>query len=486
MYHYSSYHFRNHPSSPLITPRFTRHDSSKKQRRIGIASLLAGLVIGSTFSILYINFHTTNDNLSALAVPTIAPPSAPALQSSANAPAAKAASTPQPQKISLPALHWPRELKIRIKSGQSIKDILSKNGVAPSAVNDTIAAITKIYDLRSLKAGQFLTLRLKQDTSRSTYGASVLTTLQIPASPTSYVKVEQKHDSFVASIQQKEIKKVLAHTSGTINQLYDGIYKLARKDGTPDQIIQSLIKAYSYDVDFQRDIKRGDKIDILYEQLVTEDDIVIGAGKILHADLYTKGKSIPIYYYSDGSQEGFYKPNGESIVKKLLRTPVDGARISSGFGLRLHPILGYSKMHKGVDFAAPAGTPIYAAGDGVVEYAGTKGTYGNFISIRHNKDFATAYAHCQRIAGHVKRGAKVTQGSIIGYVGSTGRSTGAHLHYEIVQNGKQVNPSAVKFAGTNVLSGKKLAQFKAFKQEIASKIAALTAKKELMLAEREN
>jgi murein DD-endopeptidase MepM/ murein hydrolase activator NlpD len=192
-----------------------------------------------------------------------------------------------------------------------------------------------------------------------------------------------------------------------------------------------------------------------------EQGAFVKSGKILFASLTLSGKSIPVYYFERDGEGEYFTPKGEAIRKSLLRTPVDGARITSGFGMRMHPLLGYSKMHKGIDFGAPTGTPIYAAGSGTIAEMGKKGAYGNYVRIRHSGEYQTAYAHMSKFAKGVSKGDKVKQGDVIGYVGTTGRSTGPHLHYEILVAGAQINPTKVKTVASNKLSGKQLTAFQA-------------------------
>ena len=198
----------------------------------------------------------------------------------------------------------------------------------------------------------------------------------------------------------------------------------------------------------------------MYETYETEDGDFARYGDVLYASLMVGGKTIPVYRYkSDDGVVDYYRENGTSLKRILMQTPIDGARMSSGYGMRHHPVLGYNKMHKGVDFAAPRGTPIYAAGNGVVEKAGRHGGYGNYIRIRHSNGLKTAYAHMRKFAKGMSDGKRVSQGQVIGYVGTTGRSTGPHLHFEVLKNGKQVNPKSIKSSGGEKLAGKSLRNF---------------------------
>ncbi len=233
----------------------------------------------------------------------------------------------------------------------------------------------------------------------------------------------------------------------------------------------SFIRLFSFDVDFQRDVKEGDRFDILYDRYVDHDGSVVHSGDILYAELEIGKRRIKLYRHEYASgQIKYFNEEGRGNRKALLKTPIDGARMSSGFGRRRHPILGYTKMHKGVDFAAPSGTPIKAAGDGVIVKAGWNGGYGRYIRIRHGNTYDTAYAHLRKIGGGIRPGKRVEQGQIIGYVGSSGRSTGPHLHYEILKNGGHVNPRQVRFQSAEALSGNELKQFRRFRDQVDAQI----------------
>ncbi len=473
MYNYASYLPVRHIN---ITPAHNV-PHTERAKRLRVAWFALGIICGSllTSTAFYAVSHRKAES-----VPTITPtPPTLSPQSTLILPhAPKIANVTPP-----PTLQWPRSVNVTVSSGHALLNILIDHGVSHDEAFEIVDSLNKKFNPKDLRVGDTLLLELEKDKTRANSTAAQLTNMEIKVSPTEMVRVQRDAGGeYSSQTIEKKVHTELARSAGIINKQYDGFYKVAKKDKTPDEVINALIKAYSYDVDFQRDIHAGDKIEILYEKKITEDNQTVGSGKVLYATLSTKGKDIPIYFYNDGNSEGFFKENGESIVKKLLRTPVDGARISSGFGMRHHPILGYSKMHKGIDFAAPTGTPIYAAGDGVIAFAGNKGGYGNFVIVHHNDTYATGYGHASRIAAGITVGKKVKQGDIIAYVGSTGNSTGPHLHYEIVQSGMQVNPSSVKFAGLDKLSGKKLASFKAFKNSIATKLAELTPAKERQVA----
>jgi murein DD-endopeptidase MepM/ murein hydrolase activator NlpD len=220
---------------------------------------------------------------------------------------------------------------------------------------------------------------------------------------------------------------------------------------------------FSWDVDFQRDLRAGDGFETMFEEVSLEDGSgAVRGGDVLYAGLTLSGEILDAYRFEveDGEVE-YFDRTGRSLRKFLMRTPVDGARLSSGFGMRRHPILGYSRMHKGVDFAAPSGTPIYAAGAGRVVSAGRNGGYGNYIRLRHSGEYSTAYAHLSRFAKGIRAGSRIQQGQVIGYVGTTGRSTGPHLHYEILRNDAQINPLSVRQPPNTQLAGADLERFRA-------------------------
>jgi len=241
----------------------------------------------------------------------------------------------------------------------------------------------------------------------------------------------------------------------------DSLYMAMDRAGVAPEIIAELIMIYSFDVDFQREIRQGDAFELFYEQYLDETGAVAKHGDILFGNLTLRGKPLNLYRYvtSDDDKIDYYNEHGHSVRKALLRTPIDGARLTSRFGKRRHPVLGYTKMHKGIDFGARRGTPIRAAGDGVVERASRYGSFGNYALIRHSSEFKTAYAHMKGFARGMKKGAKVKQGQIIGYVGTTGRSTGPHLHYEVLKNGKHVNPLSLKLPSGRRLEGEELKTF---------------------------
>ena len=329
-------------------------------------------------------------------------------------------------------------------------------------------------------------MKTKVDPTELRPGHEVVTTLSRTGTTDQVLQVAYVYDSLKSVVVQKDGESWVAETKeqplelrtrAATTVIENSIYGSLGKAGVPDGIINQMIMAYSWTVDFQRDIWGGEEVELLYETRETEDGKYVRSNRLLYANLRLRDKDLPIYLYEkDPGFPNYFEPNGMSIKRALMKTPIDGARISSGYGMRTHPVLGYRKAHRGLDFAAPTGTPIYAAGDGVVERANRFGAYGNYIRIRHNETYKTAYAHLHGFAKGIRAGARVRQGQVIGYVGSTGRSTGPHLHYEVHKNGDKVNPHSVDLPLGEELKGAQLAKFQ---KEIAgynAKFAGITGK----------
>ena len=249
-------------------------------------------------------------------------------------------------------------------------------------------------------------------------------------------------------------------------KIKQSLYKSAVDLNIQPNIIIEFARVYGFQVDFQRDIRKNDTFQIMYEVFRDDNNKILNTGNILFADLNLSGQSNALYFFDDKKLEGHYDVNGKSIKKALMKTPINGARLSSSFGMRKHPIDGYNKMHRGTDFAAPEGTPIMASGDGVIIKAGWCGGGGNCIKIRHNSSYTTVYAHMSKFASLSKKGKRVKQGQVIGYVGSTGKSTGPHLHYEVIFNGKRVNSQKLKLPSGKILKDKEREIFEVEKIKI--------------------
>lgn len=349
---------------------------------------------------------------------------------------------------------------IEVQPGDTLFGVLVDAGLSQEDATNAVGALSDVFSPRSLKVGQEITVNMTTAAGSAQDDAQPqLVSLSLEPSVERDVTVTRDaQGTLVAEAVEKPLTETRARVAGVIKY---SLYDAAMKSGLPSSVIADVIKAYSYDVDFQRDIQEGDSFEIVYERFENEDGELARTGQMLYATLTTSGVAHPIYWFERDGDGEFFTPKGEAVRKSLLATPIDGARITSGFGARKHPILGYTKMHKGMDFGAPTGTPIYAAGNGTVVEIGKKGAYGNYVRIKHNGTFQTAYAHASKFAKGLKKGDKVKQGEVIAYVGTTGRSTGPHLHFEVLENGTQVNPKKIKSTGGDKLQGKDLKAFKA-------------------------
>lgn len=352
-----------------------------------------------------------------------------------------------------------RPKTVKIKAGDTLADALVKGlNVSGQDAHYAVESFVDVFDPRDIKPGHVLTAYTIDHQGQSMLMAVTLD--KDILSRVISVRLSERH--FAAGAFTKPTKTVLKTAYADIE---NSLYVAAHAQDVPDRIILELIRIYSWSIDFQRDIQKNDRFEILYEEHMTEDGTVVpNKGNILYSTLMLGKRPYPMYRYEmlDGRVD-FFEPDGHSIRKALMKTPIDGARLSSGFGMRMHPILGYRKAHKGLDFAAPTGTPIYAAGDGVIERLGTNGAYGKYIRIKHRQGLHTAYAHLNGYKRGLRSGSRVKQGDVIGYVGTTGRSTGPHLHYEVHVDGRKVNPRTVKLPTGEQLKGQDL---KAFQQSI--------------------
>ena len=356
----------------------------------------------------------------------------------------------------------------RVDPGDTLIGLLIDAGVDRLTAHKAIKAMEEVYDPRRMRPGHIVKIRFAQpEPDRQHFTGFDFE----PAAGTRVVVApsEATETGFRADEEKATLDREVVRFGGPITS---SLYQAAVDAGVSDGALGDMIHVLSYDIDFQRDIRRDDVFEIMYERFNTPDGRHVRDGRVLFAALTNGGRRMMAYAFEteDGHWD-YFDENGHGVRKPLMRTPVDGARLSSSYGMRKHPILGYSRMHTGVDFAAPRGTPIFAAGDGVVNYAGRKGGYGNYIQIRHNGEFSTAYAHLSRI--QVKNGARVKQGEVIGRVGSTGMSTGPHLHYEIIRNGKKVNPMGVRFQPAIKLAGAALERFRKDRAAIETLYARL-------------
>ncbi|MFP6743601.1 MAG: peptidoglycan DD-metalloendopeptidase family protein, partial [Alphaproteobacteria bacterium] len=354
-----------------------------------------------------------------------------------------------------------------VRVGDTLMKALLRAGSEPRDADAAIRALQDLFDPRKLRAGQTLTVSLAPSG-----GGDILQRLTIDIEPGRKIETGRVAEGgFAARVVEVALERMLVHTGGRIDS---SLYLSAVDAGVPNPVLLELIRAFSFDIDFQREIQRGDRFEVMFERFLDDYDKPVREGNVLYAAMTLSGSKLTIYRYT--ARDGFadyYNEDGHSIRKALLRTPIDGARLTSGYGNRVHPTLGYTKMHRGVDFGAKRGTPIMAAGDGVIEFAARNGSYGKYVHIRHRGSYSTAYAHLDRIATGIQRTRRVKQGQIIGFVGSTGRSTGPHLHYEVLQAGKQINPLKVKLPTGAKLKGSALAAFEQSRLDLERQLAAL-------------
>ena len=332
-----------------------------------------------------------------------------------------------------------------VLKGQSLSNILEKYSINKNELKLVQKSLLKKYKINNLKINDQLEFIVDRSNSK-------IIELSYPVSKTKKIYLLRSKDFKTFNgkiITTKLVRKILYEENIIMNSLY----KSAIDVGIPDGIIVEFARIYGFEIDFQRDIRKKDTFQIMYEIFENEDEEVIEKGNILYANLNVQGINYPLYFFNKKNLEGHYDESGKSIVKTLMKTPINGARLSSPFGMRKHPIDGFNKMHRGTDFAAPMGTPIMASGDGVVVKAGWCGGGGNCVKIKHNSVYQTIYAHMSKFANRVKSGVRVKQGQIIGYVGSTGKSTGPHLHYEVIENGKKINSQTLKLPSGKVLKG---------------------------------
>ena len=337
-----------------------------------------------------------------------------------------------------------------VQAGDSLEKILIRHKVKKDEIKLIQKKISKESTKVTLKVGQEINFTFENSTNNQ----KKINSLIIPVSKTHKVHIKKNIETGIL-----ELKNIVTNLSRKIkfkeSRITNSLYKTAINLGVKPNLIVDFARIYGFQVDFQRDIRKNDRFQILYEIFENDKGEAIETGNIIFANLKLSGNDLPLYFFIDKKKKtGHYDDNGKSAKKALMKTPINGARLSSSFGLRKHPILGYNKMHRGTDFAAPMGTPIMASGDGVVIRARWCGGGGNCIKIKHNSTYSTVYAHLSKFAKSVKTGARVRQGQIIGYVGSTGMSTGPHLHYEVIENGKKINSQTLKLPSGRKLKGK--------------------------------
>ncbi len=334
-----------------------------------------------------------------------------------------------------------------VSKGESLNSILKTYQVSNEEIKKVNTTLSKIQKTNKLKINQMIKLTIDQSKDKK------VIYLLYPISKTKKIEISR-------NLEKNEFKKkeIITNLNKRIvvkeGRITHSLYKTAENLKIPINLIVEFARIYGFQVDFQRDIRKNDSFQIMYEVFEDDNKNIFETGNIIFADLILRDQSNALYYYKEKKNEGHYDINGKSIKKALMKTPINGARLSSSFGMRKHPIDGFNKMHRGTDFAAPKGTPIMASGDGVIIRARWCGGGGNCIKIKHNSTYSTVYAHMSKFASGMKVGRRVKQGQVIGYVGSTGKSTGPHLHYEVIENGKRINSQTLKLPSGKVLKGK--------------------------------
>jgi murein DD-endopeptidase MepM/ murein hydrolase activator NlpD len=346
------------------------------------------------------------------------------------------------------------EREFRVGTGETLAGVLTRAGASPAETHAALNSIAEVYNPRQLRPGQQINLFFDR---RS--GDARLTGVAFRSAPGASVTANRTTNGGFAA---RQVEMPTTFENARISaQVRTSLYASALELGATDREIEALADAFAYDVDFQRDVRPGDHFELVFERYYDDEGNTVRTGDLLFVSLETRRGMRNFYSFmapGDGHPD-WYDAEGKSARRFLMKTPINGARLSSGFGMRRHPILGYSRMHRGTDFAAPIGTPILAAGDGTVVRAGPFSTFGNYVRVRHANGYETAYAHMSRFARGVRAGTRVRQGQVIGYVGTTGRSTGPHLHYEVLQRGRQINPMTLRVANGRNLTGRALELF---------------------------
>ena len=345
-----------------------------------------------------------------------------------------------------------------VQKNESINSIFKSNNLPDREINLILDSLKTNKIKNILKINQKILFTINKSNNK-------LSELIIPISKTKKIKLARDFSTNEFNLSKiiTNLSRKVVYNEGKITQ---SLYRSATNQKIPPNIIIEFARIYGFQIDFQRDIRRNDTYQIIYEIFEDDKNKFYSTGNILFADLSLSNQSNAFYYFNDNGEEGHYDINGKSVKKALMKTPINGARLSSKFGMRKHPIDGYNKMHRGTDFAAPEGTPIMASGDGVVTKASWCGGGGNCVKIRHNSSYSTVYAHMSKFAKNIRKGKRVKQGQVIGYVGSTGKSTGPHLHYEVIHNGLRINSQTLKLPSGKILKNRSRKLFEVSKLKI--------------------
>ncbi|MDO1559418.1 peptidoglycan DD-metalloendopeptidase family protein [Brevundimonas sp. 2R-24] len=394
-----------------------------------------------------------NQPASANEAPPLTAAQVAALESQALSAAAAPAGMTQPEPI-----------EVRVRPGETFEQAVARTGIDPEEARAVTRTLASAYDVVNIRAG--LTFDTAISRPRTGRGAARLVGLTMRTGPATQLTVSRSFDGALKVRSLEE--RVTSETTVANGEIHGSLYESAARLGANSRITAEVVKLFSHRLDFSRDIKAGDPFTLIFDRQVTESGRTVATGELLYAEV----KGVKFYRFEgrDGRVQ-YFDEQGKNIRGFLLQTPIDGARISSNFGMRRHPIAGYRRMHQGIDFAAGMGTPVVSAADGVVVEARRWGGYGNWVRIRHTGGWETGYAHLSRYARGLRAGQRVRQGQVIAYVGSTGASTGPHLHYELWRNGQRVNPRGARVPQGTVLAGADLAAFRAQKSRIDAMVA---------------
>lgn len=358
-----------------------------------------------------------------------------------------------------PGLAPAQNIEVKVLPGETFEAAVRRLGVGPDDARAAVGLLAGAFDVVNIRAG--LAFQAAVAAPREERGPVRLVGLSMRTGPATALTISRTFDG---ALHLRELAEDI-HEETTVAQgsIEGSLYETAAEQGSTSAITSQAAKLFAHKIDFSRDIQDGDTFKLVFTRKVTESGRTVEGGDLLYAEV-DAGKGDPIRFYryqpKGGGEAQYFDENGKSIRGFLLQTPIAVVRITSGFGMRFHPVLGYNKVHQGIDFGGAVGTPIYAAGDGVVEQAGPNGGYGNWVKLKHSEGWETGYAHMSRFAPGLHRGQSVKQGQLIGYVGATGRVTGPHLHYEVMKNGVKINPKGAKVPAGSILAGAELADFR--------------------------
>ncbi len=361
---------------------------------------------------------------------------------------------------------------IRVAPGETLEGALKRAGVMAGEAHDVVQTLADAMDIVHIRAG--LALRAAILKPRDPAAQPRLVSLSVPVDDITTLHLSRQADGGLQLRHERApVKEELAVAEG---RMTGSLYEAALRAGADSRIVAEAVKLFGHKLDFSRDLHPNDQFRFVFDRKRTASGKTVQTGELLYAELDAKGRTTRFYRFESGGKADYFDEAGRTIRGFLLKTPVDGAHVTSGFGFRLHPILGYGRMHPGIDFGAPSGTPVFAAGDGVVAELKRAGGYGNWLKIAHSGGWATGYGHLLRYAKGLRPGARVRQGQVVAYVGSTGLSTGPHLHYEIFHGAQKINPLGVKVPQSGTLGGRQLAAFRTAKARIDALIARAEAK----------